>query len=199
MVNKNWIIIILAVIVAALIAGFWWYDHTKLKKASANWQMLYYACKNAPADTVIHYDSIYVQGGTMIKLVPIKTVIHDTIIKVLRENWYDSTFRQGGIRFRYQARTMGELRELVFSEFVWPKEVVTITRRVDTCLLKPAAYKPMLLHWGVYSELVTDNFTKFPGIGLGGQIIIKDRLTISAGGLYTDRLMGSLRVGVLFK
>lgn len=199
MINKNWIIVILAVVVAALIAGFWWWDHSKLKKQSANWQAQYEAVKNAPADTVIRYDSIYVQGGTLIKPVPYKVIEYDTVIMRISQSWYDSVYKGDGWRFRYRAKVTGSLDYIEFSDLVAPVTVKYITRHIDTCILKPTAYKPMLLHWGVYGELVTDNFTEFPGIGLGGQIILNDRLTIGLGGLYLDGFKGSLRVGVLLR
>lgn len=197
MINKNWIIIALAVIVAALIGGFWWYDHAKLKKVSLGWQTLYTACQNAPADTVIVYDSIIIPGKTIIKPVPYKVIEHDTVIKLIKENWYSDVFKKDGVRFNYQAHTMGELLDLKFSDFVWPKEIVTITRHVDTCAT--TAPPPKLFRWGLYTEMQTDNFTTIPGIGLGGQVVISEQLTLGLGAAYDKGFKGNLRFGILFK
>jgi hypothetical protein len=41
--------------------------------------------------------------------------------------------------------------------------------------------------------------TKFPGLESGAQLIIKDQLTVSAGGLYLNGIYGNVRVGWLFK
>jgi len=195
--NKNWIIIILAVIVASLIGGFWYYDHNKLKKASLEWKELYYVCKNAPADTVIHYDSIMIPGKTIIKPVPIKFIVYDTIIKEIRENWYSDVFKKDGIRFNYQAHTMGELLDLNFSDFVWPKETQYITKRTDTCINKPAPKRPIFL-WGAYTGMNAWSFKEFPAIVIGGHTLIKEQLYIGLGGGYYKGFMGELRIGIFF-
>ena len=44
-----------------------------------------------------------------------------------------------------------------------------------------------------------NSFTKFPGLEAGAQLIIKDQLTVSTGGLYLDGLYGNVRAGWLAK
>ncbi|MEI6435751.1 MAG: hypothetical protein WCP32_12965 [Bacteroidota bacterium] len=43
------------------------------------------------------------------------------------------------------------------------------------------------------------SFARFPGIEAGAQLIIKDQITISAGGLYFDGVYGNVRVGWLIR
>lgn len=195
-ISTKWIIIILSVIIAALIAGFWWWDHSKLKKASAEWQTMYYACKNAPADTVIRYDTILQKGETFVKIVPVRIVVHDSIMVPLTECWYDSIFDKGGMRFRYLGK--GCIDYIKFSEFVWPKEIMTITRHVDTCLVKEPPKQPTF-RIGPYAGVTLNSFAKFPGFELGGQLVFKDQVTLSVGGLYLDGLYGNVRIGWLIK
>jgi len=157
------------------------------------------AYKSAKADTVILYDTIHIPAEIRIKPIPVKTIIHDTIIKEISENWYDSTFNQKGIRFHWSAHILGNLNDLSFSDFVFPKEIDRITLRTDTCFSKSPAYKAKLLHWGLYAEMVGRNFKDFPGIGIGGQIIVQDQLTVGIGGVYLNGTYVNVRIGLLFK
>lgn len=198
MINKTWIIVILAVIIAALIAGFGWWGYSKLKKESNGWKAMYYGCRNAPADTVIKYVSIYLPGATVVKPVPYKIIEHDTILITLREIYYDSVYKNNGWRFRYRMKTYGSLDYIEFSDLVAPKEIVTITRHIDTCIVKPLLKQPTF-RIGPYVDLTLNSFSKFPGLGLGGQVIVKDQLTFSVGGLYMDGFSANVRIGWLFK
>jgi hypothetical protein len=191
-------IILIAIILIGIIGGVWYYNRKKNHQIELLTVQLA-DCKNAPADTVIHYDSIYVQGGTLIKLVPYKVIQYDTIRVAYKESFYDSVFKGDGWRFRYRLKTLGSLDYIEFSDLVAPKEIQYITRHQDTCITKPPAYKAKLFHYGLYTELVADNFTTFPGIGLGLQGIINDRLTIGLGAVYQDQLYGNLRIGILLK
>lgn len=154
--------------------------------------------RTAPAiiDTVI--DTIRLPGKVTIIPVPVTSIVHDTVITQIKENWYDSTYTKNGIRFRWSGHTMGDLRELTFSDFVFPKVLITERKPFDTCYEKEPAYKAKFLHYGLYTEMVAANFTEFPSIGLGGQFIFKDKLTVSLGGIYLDGLKGNLRIGILF-
>lgn len=156
------------------------------------------AVRNAPVKIDTVHDSIVLPGGVVIKPIPVRVVVHDTIIKQIRENWYDSTYATGGIRFRYRARIMGELRELTFNDFVFPKEIITIRKPFDTCIEKPVPRQPFL-RWGPYVGMTLNSFNKFPGMEIGAQVVIKDQVTISAGGLALDGIYGNIRVGWLFK
>jgi hypothetical protein len=198
MINKNWIIIALAVIVAALIGGFWYYDHAKLKKQSAEWKTLYRTCQNAPADTVVIHDSIMIPGVTIIKPIPVSVIIRDTIIRQIAQNWYDSVYKGDGWRFRYKAKVTGSLDYIEFIDLVAPVTTTYITRHIDTCLVKPLPKQP-LLRIGPYAGVTLNSFSRFPGFELGGQMVIKDQATLSVGGQYLDGFYANVRLGILFK
>lgn len=157
------------------------------------------AYRRAKPDTVTTIDSIILPGGVVYKLVPKIVIIHDTVIRQISECWYDSTFRSEGLRFRYQAHTLGTLSDLTFSDFVIPKIETTITKTLDTCFSKPPEYRAKFLHYGLYTELAAQNLKEFPGIGAGVQLIFKDQVTVSAGAMYQNGIMGNLRIGVLIK
>ncbi|MCK9220270.1 MAG: hypothetical protein M0P47_09510 [Bacteroidales bacterium] len=157
-----------------------------------------YALKHAKADTVIKFDSILVPGRTVIRPVPVKVEIHDTVLVPEKITWYDSVYQQGKVKFRWSAHVHGSIDYLEFSDFVWPEKTVTITKHIDTCFSKPPAYKAKFLHWGLYTELQAANFNEFPGIGLGAQVIFLDRISVGLGGVYDKGLKGNLRIGVLF-
>jgi hypothetical protein len=156
--------------------------------------------KNAPVRIDTVHDTIHWPGKIIIKPIPIKDSITDSlnhsITQSLNVYWYDSVFNQSGIRFRWQAK--GELEFISFSNFNWPKEIITITRQVDTCIAKPIQKQPTF-RIGPYVGLSLNSFTRFPGLELGAQVVVKDQLTVSIGGLYLDGIYGNLRLGWLFK
>jgi len=156
--------------------------------------------KNAPVRIDTVHDTIHWPGKIIIKPIPIQDSITDSlnhpITQSLNVSWYDSVFNQRGIRFRWQAK--GDLQFLSFSDFTWPKEIITITRQVDTCIAKPFPKQPVF-RFGPYVGLTLNSFTRFPGFELGAQIVFKDQLTVSAGGLYLDGIYGNVRLGWLFK
>lgn len=141
------------------------------------------ACRNAPATIDTVRDTIYVQGGTIIRPIPFKVIIHDSIFVVLKESFYDSVYRGSGWRFRYRLKTLGELDHIIFSDFVAPREIITITKKVDTCESKLPEYRP-LNHYGISSGLCINNFNKFPGIKLEGFWSIQDRVAIRIGTMF---------------
>ena len=152
--------------------------------------------KNAPVRKDTIHDTIREPGQFIIKPIPVKTIIHDTILVPHRESWYDSIFNQTGIRFRWQAR--GDLQSITFSDFTWPKDLITITRQVDTCITKPIPKQP-LSRIGPYVGISLNSFQRFPGLEVGAQLVIKDQFTLSVGGLYLNGLYGNVRFGWLFK
>ncbi len=158
-----------------------------------------YSLRHAPVeiDTVI--DTIRIPGEVKIKPIAVREEIHDTVWIHEKISWYDSTFSNQGIRFRWRAKAIGELTELAFTDFVCPRETITITKQIDTCFQKPPEYRAKLLHWGLYTEAVARNITEFPGVGAGAQIVIRDQVTIGAGAMYQKEWYGNLRIGILFK
>jgi len=190
-----WVSIILALFLIGVIVIERIAHDSKRNKVIDIQAMLIAAYKNAPIKIDTVHDTVHYPGITIIKPVPVKVLIHDTIQAQHRVNWYDSVFIQGRIRFRWQAK--GDLQFLAFSDFTWPKEVITITRHIDTCIARPFPKQPMF-RFGPYAGLSLNSFTKFPGIEAGAQVLIKDQFTISAGGLYLDGIYGNVRVGWLF-
>ena len=152
--------------------------------------------KNAPVRIDTIHDTIHLPGHFIIKPIPFKKVIHDTILVPYCECWYDSVFSQTGIRFRWQAR--GNLQSITFSNFMWPKDIITITRQIDTCITKPIPKQPVF-RIGPYIGMSLNTFRTFPGLEAGAQLIIKDQLTLSVGAQYLNGFYGSVRFGWLFK
>ena len=195
-----WVSIILALIlIGAVVLERLLHDAAK-NKILRSQATLIQSFKNAPTKIDTVHDTIHLPGKIIIKPVPTK----DSIIKSLNHPitqslnvfWYDSIFNHSGIRFRWQAT--GYLQFISFSDFTWPKEIITITRQIDTCIAKPIPKQPVF-RIGPYVGLSLNSFTKFPGIEAGVQLVIKDQLTISAGGLYLDGIFGNVRLGWLFK
>jgi len=191
-----WVSIILALFLIGVIAIERIAHDSKRNKVIESQATLIAAYKNAPIKIDTVHDTIHYPGSTIIKPVPVKVLIHDTILAQHKVNWYDSMFSQGSIRFRWQAK--GDLQFLSFSDFTWPKEIITVTRQIDTCITKPVP-KQSVFRIGPYVGLSLNSFTKLPGIEAGAQLVVKDQLTISAGGLYLDRIYCNLRLGWLVK
>ena len=191
-----WVSIILALIlISAVVLERLLHDASK-NKIILGQAALILSFKNAPTKIDTVYDTIHLPGQVVIKPVPVKVVIHDSILIPYRECWYDSVFNHSGIRFQWQA--IGDLQFISFSDFTWPKEIITITRQVDTCITKHLLKQPTF-RFGPYVGLTLNSFTKFPGIEAGAQMVIKDQLTISAGGLYLEGIYANMRVGWLLK
>ena len=165
-----------------------------------NQAMLIATYKNAPTKIDTVHDTIHLPVKIIIKPIPIKNSITDSlnhpITQSLNVQWYDSVFNQSGISFRWTAK--GQLNYITFSDFVWPKEIITITRQIDTCIAKPFPKQPFF-RIGPYVGLSLNSFTKFPGIEAGAKLVIKDQITISAGILYLDGIYGNVRLGWLVK
>ena len=191
-----WISIILAILlIGAMVLERVLHDASR-NKILRDQAALISSFKNAPVRIDTIHDTIREPGQFIIKPIPVKTVIHDTILVPYRECWYDSIFSQPGIRFRWQAK--GDLQSITFSDFTWPKDLITITRQVDTCITKPIPKQP-LFRIGPYVGMSLNTFRTFPGLEAGAQLILKDQLTISAGCLYLNGFYGNLRLGWLLK
>ena len=195
-----WVSVILALLLIGTIVIERVVHDKKRNNVLNNQAVLIAAYKNAPTKIDTVHDTIHLPGKIIIKPIPIKDSITDSlnhsITQSLNVSWYDSVFNQRGIRFRWTAK--GQLNYITFSDFVWPKDIITITRRIDTCIAKPIPKQPTF-RIGPYVGLSLNSFTKFPGLELGTQVVVNDQLTISAGGLYLDGIYGTVRVGWLLK
>ena len=191
-----WISIILAILlIGAVVLERVLHDASR-NKILRDQAALISSFKNAPVRIDTIHETIREPGQFIIKPIPVKTIIHDSILVPHQESCYDSIFSQTGVRFRWQAR--GVLQTITFSEFTWPKDFITITHQVDTCIAKPIPKQP-LFRIGPYVGISLNSFQRFPGLEAGAQLIIKDQITISAGGLYLNGFYGNLRLGWLFK
>jgi len=191
-----WISIILALLlIGGVVLERVLHDSSR-KKILRDHATLIKAFKNAPLRIDTIHDTIRLPGQFIIKPIPVKTVIHDTILVPYRECWYDSVFSQAGIRFHWQAK--GDLQFISFSDFAWPRDIITITRQVDTCITKSISKQP-IFRIGPYVGMSLNSLNKFPGLEAGFQLIIKDQLTVSVGGLYLNGFYGNLRLGWLLK
>ena len=195
-----WVSIILALLlILAVVLERVLHDAAK-NKILRSQSALIQVFKNAPVRIDTVHDTIHLPGKIIIKPIPIKDSIiqslNHPITQSLNVSWYDSIFTHRGIRFRWQAK--GDLQFISFSDFTWPREIITITRQVDTCIAKPFPKLPVF-RIGPYVGLSLNSFSKFPGLEAGAQLIIKDQLTVSAGGLYLDGIYGNVRLGWLVK
>jgi len=200
----NWREILWLILIGVLIAlsSFCGVQSCRRQKVIENYNLKLKACLNAPKTVDTVHDTLYYYDTTFIKLKGKDIIIHDTTIKWC-QSFFDSTYKftntfgSGRIHYRIDVRDCQA--SIQFPEVVSPKEVITITNTVDTCLLKPPEYKAKLFHWGLYADLTAHDFKVFPGVGAGGQLIFKDQVTIGAGALYMDKWYGNVRIGVLFK
>ena len=160
------------------------------------------ACLNAPKTSDTVHDTVKMHDSTWIHLKGKTIIIHDTTIKWCQA-FFDSTYKFtnsiGAGRIHYRIDVRDCKADIQFPEIVSPKEVITITNHIDTCISKPPEYKAKLFHWGLYTDLSANNFKSFPMIGVGGQMIINDQVTIGLGGAYMDKFYGNIRIGILFK
>ena len=191
-----WISIILAILLIGAVVLERVLHDASCNKILRNQVALISSFKNAPVRIDTIHDTIREPGQFIIKPIPVKTIIHDTILVLYRESWYDSIFNQTGIRFRWQAR--GDLISITFSDFTWSKDLITITRQVDTCITKPIPKQP-LFRIGPYVGISLNSCQTFPGLEAGAQLVIKDQFTLSVGVLYLHGLYGNVRFGWLFK
>ena len=194
-----WVAVILALLViGGVVLERVLHDAAK-NRLLRNQAALILSYKNTPVKIDTVHDTIHLPGKIIIKPIPIKDSITDSLNHSVTQSlitcWYDSVFTHAGIRFRWQA--VGILQFISFSDFVWPKEIITITRQVDTCILKTV--KLPVFRAGPYVGLTLNSFRKFPGIEAGGQVVINDQLTVSAGALYLNGIYGNIRVGWLLK
>ena len=192
-----WITIILVVVIIAAVAIERVVHDRKKNNIIEGQAELIKNYQNAKVTVDTVFDTIYMPGRVTIKPIPIKTpvFIHDTMRLECRRYMYDSLFNEGGLKFRWLA--FGNLDYITFGDFTFPKEIITITKQVDTCIMD--TNKQPALRWGVYAGAAVNSFNKFPGVEAGAQLVIKDQMTISAGGLLLDGIYANIRFGWLFK
>jgi len=219
----NWREILWLILIGILIAlsSFWGVQSCNRSKVIAEQATQLKACLNAPKTVDTAMDSIIVNGKIWLKpkeLIKLeitidtttlvyrtlwKTIPADTVPPKYCEKYFADSYKvingkdTGIIYYAIHAKDCES--KIIFPKVVFPKEVITITQHVDTCIAKAPEYRAKFLHHGPYVDLTLQNFQQFPGFGLGYQLIFKDQVMLSAGALYMNGLYGNVRIGILFK
>ena len=181
-----------------------------------------YDCVHAPVQIDTVHDTIRIYSDSVFKPVPkpkpiVASVakpatndsstqgLHNTTTQVSENNqsacqeWYDQVYSFKGGRLRWKVYIKEcKIEEMSFPEIVAPKEIMYITKTVDTCIAKKPEYYPRT-HFGGYLGLAAHDVQTFPGISAGLYVTFQDRLTVQPGVLYiNDKLYGSLTFGYKF-
>lgn len=134
-----------------------------------------------------------------------KPVPYPVYIDTVKPKWCEQDYSDiykfvkgilvGGIHYRAHVRDCQ--MQIQFDSINLPIDERTITKTVlkDTCV----KIKQPLFRWGPYAGLTLNSFNKFPGIEVGAQLVIKDQVTISGGGLILNGIYGNIRLGWYFK
>lgn len=142
------------------------------------------ACWRSPVKIDTIHDTIHLPGGIVIRPIPIKVIIHDTVFVKLVESWYDSTYIGLGWRFRWRAYTLGTIEDISFSDFVIPKEIITYTKTVDTCLMKNPEIRSKSHLWAYFKPGVVVSPFKVVNATVGLQYTRKDKWGVGVSGGY---------------
>ena len=156
----------------------------KYKTLAEDYRIKYDNCIHAPIQIDTIHDTIRLPGGIVIKPIPVKVIVYDTIYVNLKESWYDSTYAGNGWRFRWKAYTIGSLGELTFSDFVIPKEIITYTKTIDTCLIKPPEIKQISHLWAYIKPGMIIYPFQVTNATVGLQYTRKDKWGIGIGAGY---------------
>jgi len=156
----------------------------------------YQSCINAPVRIDTVHDTIVIREGKPYKPVPankpveygkveeVKDISKSVVSTEECENWYDDVYSQERARIHWRAYVKGcQIEEIEFKEIVCPKEIITKTFTVDTCITKAPAYKPKN-HLGMSFGFSGNTIDKFPNIEADLWWSIKDKWGIYGGGEY---------------
>lgn len=190
MTIKRWLYVAgIVVAVAGLAVGAWWVY--SLYSRASKWEKLYYDCLAAPADTVVIWKDRVIFSDDTIRPVAkkrwIKTdtvTIHDTI-RVEREvemNRYADSYKQDGVRIRWEALTKGTLEWIKFPNIIIPERITTVEKKVPVHDTTQVLVE--LSHVGLYARLLVNNFKEFPAIEAGGIMSFKGKGGLTAGAMY---------------
>lgn len=209
MIYKYVSMFIWGVMLAALLY-FLFYGLSMKRKYDISQQELW-NCVHAPVKVDTVHDSIIIHDTHIFKPTPKPyvpkpqpntpippTAVQDSQAGVCTE-WYDQSYSFKGGRLRWTALVKNcIIEEMSFPEIVAPKEIIYITKTVDTCLYSDIKKQPFL-RFGPYVGLTANSFDKFPGLGVGGQLIMNDQFTLGVGYEYLDGSYLNVRLGWLFK
>lgn len=183
--------------VAVYFAIMWRLAHNALMDT----QDALYKCRNAPVKIDTVHDSIFIYNPVVFKPEPkpkpnvnSPSQIPDPAAAIpsaetnLCEEWYDQIHKfttvAGSGRIRWMAYIKNcKIEEMSFPEIVAPKDIIYITKIVDTCIKKKAEYKA-ITHFYAYGGLAINNFNSFPALQIGLGMSIKDEILFQPGILY---------------
>jgi len=159
------------------------------------------ACWNAPIIVDTTRDSIIVNGKLWLKPKELSRLeintpkekpiviiewdtIHDTIPAKYCEKYFADSYqivsgRDTGV-INYAIKVKDCDAQILFPRIRLPKETIIFTKTVDTCLMKPPAYKPINF-WGIEGGLSGNNLTQFPNLEVSLWWSIKDRVRLEGG------------------
>jgi len=187
------VMIIAALLIIALgIVAIWEaVGKSKERKEKVEWIKKCKAYENAPIETVtVLRDSIiYVEKVVYRPSEPvyIKQPVSE---QPPCESRYSTPIRweKDGLTWRFLATTYIKnciLDSMEISNAVLPKETIIQTRRIDTCLYKEPAYKP-INHWGLMGGVDFNSFKRFPGADINLFYTYKDKWGLYGGVMYVN-------------
>ena len=189
MTLKKWLQVgaIILIVAGLAILGWWIY---KLYNRAEHFESQYYSCMTSPADTVIRIIEKPIISFDTLRPKSLKkwnqtvavtdTIKKDTATKRVEVNFYADTYRNEGVRIRYEATVQGSLKSIRFPEIFIPERIVSITQKIpvhDTIVTNKEKS-----HIGLYSKLWIKTFQEFPGIEGGLIFIWKGKGGIMVGG-----------------
>lgn len=183
------------------------------------------ACMNAPTDTTTHPITISLPPSGIFHPIPERTIkkviskdttnLSDTpkIANVLKltdssgtiRAYYNDTIKhqfvenKDTLSYSVNFEAMGYLKWIRILNISLDHHYMIVNKnhtitKYDTTFLPE---KAPLFRIGIYGDMTLDNFKTFPGLGMGIQAIIKDRVTLGIGGLILDKVYGNIRIGWL--
>jgi len=184
-----WVGAIVLIVAGLSILGWWIY---KLYNRAEHFETLYYSCMTSPVDTVIKVVEKPILSYDTLRPLPIKkwnktvavpdTIKKNAVFKNVEVSYYADTYKNDGVRIRYEAIVNGSLQSLRFPEIFIPERIVSIMQKVP---VHDTIYTNMEKnHLGIYGKIFVNNFKTFPGLEAGFQWSIKGRGGISGGGFY---------------
>jgi hypothetical protein len=202
-------VFIFGVMLAALLY-FLFYGLSMKKKYEISQKELW-NCVHAPVRIDTVHDSIIIYNPHVFKPIPSSYVpepqpdppISSTALQDHQESVctqrYDQSYSFKGGRLRWTAYIKNcIIEEMSFPEIVAPKELIYITKTVDTCIMEDIKKQPFI-RFGPYIEITGNSFDNFPGLGIGGQVVVNDQFTLGVGYQYIDASYLNIRLGWLFK
>lgn len=157
------------------------------RKANKVLALQYEACLSAMShvdtvhDTIVQYDTTWLKPKTVI----IERT--DTVPAKYCERYYADRYdviQDKDTGAVYYAISVKDCETKIrFPKVTLPKQVITITKRLDTCFAKPPEYRPVN-HWIIEGNLIANSFQKFPNFDLIMSYSIKDRVKLNVGGEY---------------